>query len=105
MIYFQKLKKIFIYGDKMLFLETDRSNCPELADDQAICFCYYDYYSLNLVSFCLRKIKFWNLLTGKIRLIYDDPMGGEMTAIDVDKTCKRAYLGDNNGKIKNIDYY
>ena len=103
MIYFQKLKKIFVYGDKMLFLETDRSNCPELADDQAICFCYYDYYSLNLVSFCLRKIKFWNLLTGKIRLIYDDPMGGEMTAIDVDKTCKRAYLGDNTGKIKIIN--
>ena len=35
----------------MLFLAIDRSNYPELADDQAICFCYYDYYSLNLVFF------------------------------------------------------
>ena len=103
MVYFQKLKKIFIYGDKMLFFETDRSNCPDLADDQSICSCYYDYESLNLISFCLRKIKFWNLLTGKVRVIYDDPMGSEMTAIAVDNTCKRAYLGDNTGKIKNIN--
>ena len=103
MVYFQKLKKIFIYGDKTLFFEADRSNCPDLADDQAICSCYYDYESLNLISFCLRKIKFWNLLTGKVRMLYDDPMGSEMTAIAVDKTCKRAYLGDNYGKIKNIN--
>ena len=103
MIYFQKLKKIFVYGDKMLFFETNRSNCPDLADDQAIFACYYDYASLNLVSFCLRKIKFWNLLTGKIRLIYDDPMGGDITALAVDKACKRAYLGDNTGRIKNIN--
>ena len=103
MIYFQKLKKIFIYGDKMLFFETDTSNSPELADDQTICSCYYDYASLNLISFCLKKIKFWNLLTGKIRLIYNDPMGAEMTAIAVDENCKRAYIGDNTGKIKNIN--
>ena len=103
MIYFQKLKKIFIYGDKMLFYETNKANFPDSADDQAICACYYDYASLNLISFCLRKIKFWNLLTGKVRIIYDDPMGVEITAIAVDETCKRAYLGDNNGKIKNIN--
>jgi WD40 repeat protein len=103
MIYSPNMKKIFIYGNKMIFYETGRSNCPDLADDQAICSCYYDYTSFNLVSFCLRKIKFWNLLTGKIRLIYDDPMGAEMTSIDVDKTCKRAYLGDNTGRIKIIN--
>ena len=103
MIYSPNMKKIFVYGNKMLFFETDRSNCPDLADDQAICACYYDNASFNLISFCLRKIKFWNLLTGKIRLIYDDPMGAEMTSIDVDKTCKRAYLGDNTGKIKIIN--
>ena len=103
MVYLRKLKKIFIYGSKLLFFETDRSNCPELADDQVICGCYYDKTTKNLLSFCLKKIKFWNLLTGKVCQIYDDPMGAEMTAIAVDKPCKRAYMGDNTGKLKNIN--
>ena len=103
MVYLRKLKKIFIYGNKVLFFETDRSNCPDLADDQVICSCYYDKTTKNLLSFCLKKIKFWNLLTGKVKQIYDDPMGTEMTAIAVDKPCKRAYLGDNTGKLKNIN--
>ena len=103
MVYLRKLKKIFIYGSKLLFFETDRSNSPDLADDQVICSCYYDKTTKNLLSFCLKKIKFWNLLTGKVKQIYDDPMGAEMTAIAVDKPCKRAYMGDNTGKLKNIN--
>ena len=103
MVYLRKLKKIFIYGSKLLFFETDRSNCPDLADDQLICSCYYDKTTKNLLSFCLKKIKFWSLLTGKVKQIYDDPMGAEMTAIAVDKPCKRAYMGDNTGKLKNIN--
>ena len=103
MVYFRKLKKIFVYGSKLLFFETDRSNCPDLADDQVIIGCYYDKTIKNLLSFCLRKIKFWNLLTGKVSQIYDDPMGAEMTAIAVDKPCKRAYMGDNTGKLRNIN--
>ena len=47
---------------------------------------------INLLSCCLKKIKFWNLLTGKVTQIYDDSMGTKMTAIAVDKPCKRAYL-------------
>ena len=86
-----------------LFFETDSSNFPELADDQIICSCYCDRTTKNLLSFCLKKIKFWNLLTGKVTQIYDDPIGAEMTAIAVDKTCKRAYLGDNTGKLRNIN--
>ena len=103
MVYLRKLKKIFIYGTKNLFFETDLSNFPDLADDQVICSCYYDKTTKNLLSFCLRKIKFWNLLTGKVTQIYDDPMGAEMTAIAVDKPCKRAYMGDNNGRLRNIN--
>ena len=103
MVYLRKLKKIFIYGSKLLFFETDRSNNPDLADDQVICSCYYDKTTKNLLSFCLKKIKFWHLLTGKVVQIYDDPMGAEMTAIAVDKPCKRAYMGDNTGKLRNIN--
>ena len=90
MVYLRKLKKNIIYETKNLFVETEHSNFPELADDQIICSCYYDK---NLLSFCLKKIKFWNLLTGKVTQIYDDSMGTKMTAITEDKPCKRAYLG------------
>ena len=103
MVYLRKIKKIFIYGNKNIFFETDLSNYPDLADDQVICSCYYDKTTKNLLSFCLKKIKFWNLLTGKVTQIYDDPMGAEMTAVAVDKPCKRAYMGDNTGKLRNIN--
>ena len=76
-----------------LFFETDHSNFPELADDQIIYSCYYDKTIKNSLSFCLKKIKFWNLLTGKVTQIYDDSMGAKMTTITEDKPCKRAYLG------------
>jgi len=103
MLYINKLKKIFVYGNKLLFFETDRANNPELADDQVICSCYYDKTSKTLLSFCLRKIKLWNILTGKVKQIYDDPMGGEVTSIVVDRNVKRGFLGDNTGKIRNIN--
>ena len=103
MLYIKKYKKIFIYGTKLLAFETDRTNCPDLADDQVICSCYYDKVTKSLLSFCLRKIKIWNVLTGKVRQIYDDPMGNEITAVIVDKNIKRGFIGDNVGKIRNIN--
>ena len=42
-------------------------------------------------------------LTGKVTQICDDPMGTKMTAIAIDKPCKRVYLGDNTGKSRNIN--
>jgi len=42
-------------------------------------------------------------LTGKVTQISDDPMGAKITAIAIDKPCKRAYLGDNKGKLRNIN--
>ena len=103
MLYIKKYKKILIYGSKLLFFETDRTNCPELADDQVICSCFFDKTSKTVLSFCLRKIKIWNILTGKVKQIYDDPMNNEITALTVDMNIKRGFLGDNTGKIKNIN--
>ena len=52
----------------------------------------------------LRKLKKnIYILTGKVTQIYDDPIGAKMTAIAVDKPCKRVYLGDNTGKLRNIN--
>ena len=103
MLYIKKYKKIFIYGTKLISFETNRTNYPELADDQVICACYYDKVTKTLLSFCLKKIKMWNILTGKVKQIYDDIMGNEITAVTVDKNVKRGFIGDNTGKIKNIN--
>jgi WD40 repeat protein len=42
----------------------------------------------------------WNPFTGKIKNVYEDPMQNEVTALAIDKNMKRAFLGDNTGKIK-----
>ena len=103
MLYIQKMKKIFIYGNKLMFFETDRSNNPDLADDQIILSCYYDRTYKRVLSFCLNKIKIWNILTGKVKNIFDDIMNSEITAVAVDRHVKRGFIGDNTGKIKNIN--
>ena len=60
-----EIKKILIYGSKLMLFETDRSVNPDLADDQIILSCYYEKITKTIISFCLRKIKMWNIFTGK----------------------------------------
>jgi hypothetical protein len=100
MIYLRKQKKIMVYGPSVVFYETDKSLNPELADDQLIFSCCYDKFSKHLINFSLRKIKMWNPFTGKIKKVYDDPMGNEITSLCMDKNMKRIFIGDNTGNIK-----
>lgn len=88
------------YGSRIVFFETDKSLNPELADDQIIFSCIYDKFSKSLISFSLRRIKMWNPFTGKIKKVYDDPMGNEITSLCLDKNMKRIFIGDNTGNIK-----
>ena len=103
MLYVSKLKQLLIYGSKLLLYKTDKSINPNLADDQIILACYYEKITKSIVSFCLRNIKIWNIFTGKIKTIYEDPMNNEVTALAVDKNMRRVFLGDNAGKIKNFN--
>ena len=103
MLYMPKIKKVLIYGNKLMVYETDRAQNPDLADDQIILACYYEKITKSIMSFCLRKIKIWNIFTGKLKQIYEDPMNNEITALAIDKNMKRAFLGDNSGKIKNFN--
>ena len=103
MLYVAKLKQVLIYGNKLFLYKTDKSINPNLADDQIILACYYENITKSIVSFCLRNIKIWNVFTGKIKTIYEDPMNNEVTALVVDKNMRRAFLGDNTGKIKNFN--
>lgn len=100
MIYLKKQKKIMAYGPRIIFYETDKSLNPELADDQIIFCCCYDKISKYIASFGLKKIKLWNPFTGKVKKVYDDPMGNEITALALDKNMKRVFIGDNTGNIK-----
>ena len=102
-LYLSKIKKILVYGNKNVIFETDKSQNPNLADDQIILACFYDKISKSIISFCLRKIKMWNIFTGKLKKVYEDPMNNEITALAIDVNMKRAFLGDNTGRIKNFN--
>ena len=102
-LYLSKIKKILVYGNKNVIFETDKSLNPNLADDQIILACFYDKISKSIISFCLRKIKMWNIFTGKLKKVYEDPMNNEITALAIDVNMKRAFLGDNTGRIKNFN--
>ena len=102
-LYLSKIKKILVYGNKNIIFETDKAQNPNLADDQIILACFYDKISKSIISFCLRKIKMWNIFTGKLKKVYEDPMNNEITALAIDVNMKRAFLGDNTGHIKNFN--
>ena len=103
LLYLNKIKKILVYGSKNIIFETDKAQNPNLADDQIILACFYDKISKSIISFCLRKIKMWNIFTGKLKKVYEDPMNNEITALAIDVNMKRAFLGDNTGHIKNFN--
>ena len=103
LLYLSKIKKILVYGNKNIIFETDKAQNPNLADDQITLACFYDKISKSIISFCLRKIKMWNIFTGKLKKVYEDPMNNEITALAIDINMKRAFLGDNSGHIKNFN--
>lgn len=97
----KKTKQIFCYRKHLIKIyEVDKSLNPALCDDQVVFSSYYDKISKLIITVCLRKIKMWNPFTGKIIRIYEDPMKAEITALVLDPSYKRVFLGDNNGNIK-----
>ena len=103
MLYIQKIKKFFVYGKKNVIFETDKAQNPDLADDQLILACFYEKITKTIISFCLKKIKIWNIFTGKVKNVYEDPMNNEITALTIDRNIKRAFLGDCSGHIRNLN--
>ena len=45
----------------------------------------------------------WNIFTGKLNQVYEDPMNNEITALAIDVNMKRTFLGDNTGHIRNFN--
>ena len=103
MIFLSKPKKILTYGNKIMIFETDTSNNPDLVDDTLVLGTYYNSNFYEFICVCLKKIKIFSALTGKITKIYENIMQGEIMTYDKDKSLKRIYIGDNYGKIKNYN--
>ena len=101
---YQNLKKLLVYGSKVLIYEKGKDKNPNLSDDNPILGCVYNNLSKDLITFSNKKIKLWNIFTGKVKKTYDDLMkGNEITAFTCDKQMKRFYLGDNGGHIKGFN--
>lgn len=101
---YQNLKKILIYGSKILLYEKGKDKNPNLTDDNPLLGCVYNNLSKDLISFSNKKIKIWNIFTGKVKKSYDDLMKGfEITSFTCDKQMKRFYLGDNGGHVKGFN--
>ena len=103
-LYLPNLKKIIVYGDKFLMYEKGKSKNPYLCDDNLILSCIYNHFQDDLITFSSKRVKLWDIYTGKVKIIFEDPMeGGEITSFAHDKEMKRFYIGDNYGKIKNFN--
>ena len=98
------IKKLIIYGDKFLMYEKGKTKNPNLCDDNLILGCIYNNFQNDLITFSNKRVKLWDIYTGKVTIIFEDPMeGGEITSFTHDKQMKRFYIGDNLGKIKNFN--
>jgi len=101
---FQNLKKILVYGSKLLLYEKGKDKDPNLTDDNPLLGCVYNNLSKDLITFSNKKLKIWNIFTGKVKKSYDNLMKGyEITAFTCDKQMKRFYLGDTNGHVKGFN--
>jgi hypothetical protein len=98
------IKKIIVYGDKFLTYEKGKTKNPNLCDDNLILGCIYNNFQNDLITFSNKRVKLWDIYTGKVKIIFEDPMeGGEITSFAHDIQMKRFYIGDNLGKIKNFN--
>ena len=94
-------KKILVYGSKLLIFEKGKEKNPNLTDDNQLLCCVYNKLSKDIISISSKRVKIWNIFTGKMKKSYDNLMkDNEITAFSPDSQMKRFYLGDNTGKIK-----
>ena len=96
------LKQIIVYGENNLVLfEKGKTTNPLLCDDSIIIGCIFNSYNNEIITVSTQRIKFWNILNGKVNKMYEDLMNGsDISVFELDKRNKKIYLGDNNGKIR-----
>ena len=108
MIYISKSKKIFTYGDNLMMFNMINTKLIDLCDTQLVLGCFYNPDKFLFYTICLKKIKIWSILNGKIKTIYENYLklpNSETTSFCVDKTKKKLYIGDSLGNILCINLY
>ena len=106
MIFLSKAKKILTFGDKLMMFGMVKAKLTDLCDTQLVLGCFYKPTKYCFYTVCLKKVKIWNMLNGKLKAVYDDILtnfNSEITSFCVDIPMKRLYLGDNLGNIFNIN--
>ena len=102
-IYLTKSKKFLTYGENLIIFGMDVSfKNPELCDNQVVLGCFYNAKKFLFLTVCLKKIKLWNMLNGKLTCVYDNFLKTqfcEITSFCTDDTINRLYLGDSCGHI------
>ena len=106
MILITKENKIFTYGERVMLYSKETASLPDLCDTQAVLGCFYREHKLQFITVCLKKVKVWNILNGKILRIYEDVLSNpnaEITSFICDKFTKKLYIGESTGLISCID--
>ena len=106
MIYLSKAKKILTFGEKLMMFGMVRTKLTDLCDTQLVLGCFYKPSKYAFYTVCLKKIKIWNMLNGKLKIVYDDFLtnpNSEITSFCVDKAIKRIYIGDCFGNIFSLN--
>ena len=109
MIFLNKVNKILIYGEKVMIFSKESYNYPELCDNQSVLGCFYNHRTYLFYTICLKNIKLWNILNGKIVRIYEEFLPNnncEITSFCTDKIKNKLFIGDNFGHIicMNLNY-
>ena len=106
MIYLSKAKKILTFGEKLMMFGMVRTKLTDLCDTQLVLGCFYKASKYSFYTICLKKIKIWNMLNGKLKSVYDDFLtnpNSEITCFCIDKAIKRVYIGDCLGNIFSLN--
>ena len=79
-----------------------RKSYPESKNDNFILGYNYNYRTCDIITLSCKFVKFWSILTRKIRIVYENLMeNGEITCFYFDKDMKRLFLDD--GRIKKFN--
>ena len=95
------INKFIIYGEKCIIYEKGKDLNPLLCDENSILGCRYNKKTNDIITFSIKRVKFWKIFTGKVYKIFEYLMEDiGITAFEIDNKEKKFYLGDNSGRIK-----
>lgn len=87
-------------GKKICIFEYEKMMKPQNADDQPIVWAAYNSNSLSFLTSSNKDIKIWDALTGKISRIFHNLHPSEITAVTLDDTGRKFFIGTHSGEVQ-----